>query len=157
MSEDYWEGATWVYYANITNDGSNSGSHIYVVVPGAGNEMEVLYGEVDNDDTSTRSVFGTIEDDSGNLLYRIIPDAMAATAGTAISFPVTDEVGADAGGASRRLFVSGTMALRFTVGAVAVSQDTAFAIVCRIRGSVPTVTLISPTNAVEVVDTNRVF
>lgn len=157
MSEEYWEGATWVYHADITNDGANSGSHIYLVVPGVGNELEILYGEVDNDDTATRSVFGTIEDDSGNFLYRVIPDAMAATAGTVISFPVTDEVGADAGGASNRLILSGTMAFRVTVAAIAVSQDTAFGIVCRIRGAPPTVTLISPTDAVETVNTNKVF
>ena len=42
--------ATWVYHADVTNDGTNSGNHLYVVQPGAGNEMELLYGSLANDD-----------------------------------------------------------------------------------------------------------
>jgi hypothetical protein len=160
MTEEgrYWEGATWVYRANIVNDGVNAGNHVYLVSPGAGNEMEILYGSLLNGDATNRSALARIEDDEGNILAEILL-AFTLNAGIRASFPAVDEAAATGMGlaAGSRLILSGAMQARFQISSVAVSEDTAFAIVCRIRGARPTVTLTSPTGATETVDKDQVF
>ncbi len=157
MTEEYWAGALWIYQANITNDGSNSGSHIYDVVPGAGNEFEVLYGRLSNDDTAGRNGSVTIEGEASLPVSTLLRRASIG-ANTHRNFPVA-AAPADLSEASAgtRFIVAGTMTITAILEAVAVSQDSAFAIVCRIRGRLPTVTLTSPTDAVETIDTNQVF
>lgn len=155
---DSWPGGnTWVYHANITNDGANSGDHTYTVVPGALNEALLMYGLLDNDDTSNRTGFVRITDGTvivGNLLF-----SQTLNSGTSHGFPTTSAAAATGNGVdpAHPLMLSGTMELVATVSAIAVSQDTAFGIVMRIRGPAPTVTLTSPTSAVEVVDVDAVF
>ncbi len=159
MSEDHWEGATWVFHADITNDGTNSGDHVYAVVPGGGNEMEILYGRVLNGDTSSRTIIVEIGSDStpSEILALMVPTT-SITAGSTIPFPTTDEFSNSSAvqGVSRWL-IAGTMALFVQVAAVAINQDTAFSVVGRVRGGVPTATLTSPTDAVETVNVNQVF
>lgn len=157
--QGYWDGALWVYHADITNNGSNSGNHTYAVVPGAGNEMEVLYGLILNGDASNRTAGVLIKDGAGgNIISRIL-SSFTLNAGISHAYPVADERSATGAGinAGARIIIGGTIELSATFASIAVSQDTAFAIVCRIRGGLPTVTLTSPTDAVEVVNTNQVF
>lgn len=153
MIEKYWDGATWVYQADITNDGSNSGNHDYSLTQGEGDEMEVLYGNVLNGDVASRTVTLEVRDPSGEVLYRM--ELVSVGAGVYTNFPHGDAAPATAAQA-KRLILSGPMILFARVASVATSQDSAFGIVARIRGGVPTVTLASPTDAVEVVNTNRV-
>ncbi len=157
MSGGYWEGATWVFNADITNDGSNSGTHEYDVSPGAGNEMEILYGMLRNDDAAGRVTRVVITDATTNReIANLAQKDQTLAAGAPVSFP-------NAGGAvthvaaGSRLILSGGLTLHAQVAAVAVSQDTEFSIVARIRGGVPTVVLTSPTDAVETVNLNMVL
>lgn len=139
MSEDYWDGGTWVYHASITNDAMDAATQTYTIVPGAGNEMEILYGQIFNGDTVARSIVVSIED-NGNELARLI--ALAAAAASFHSFPASDDpaVASTDLSAGSRLIVSGTMQFVGLVASVAVSQDSLFAVVARIRGGLPTVT-----------------
>lgn len=160
MSEDYWDGALWVYHADIVNDGSNSGNHIYLMTVGAGNELEVLYGSILNGDASNRVAFVRI-DDGAELIAPLLGDLEGITlnSGQSHGFPYApaEASGGAAAGAGARYLMAGAMRLRAQVTAIAVSQDSAFGIACRIRGEIPTVVLTSPTDAVETVNTNRVF
>ncbi len=147
-------GNVWVYHADIVNDNTNSGNHIYSVVPGDGNAMEILYGSLLNGDTSTRTGNVWIQDAAGgNQITRLLNETLGA--GALRSFPtigIGDAVEAQGG----RFFVYGNMALRGEVLAVATDQDSAFALAALVRGALPTVTLTSPTSAVETVNTNAV-
>ncbi len=158
--EGIWQGALWVFHANITNDGSNSGNHVYAVSQSPGSEMEILYGKLANDDTSNRT--GSINlDDGTNFLAALLEDQAGLTinAGFDASFPHVDQPAATGASASpSRILLAGGMRLVATLFSVAVVQDSAFGVVARIRyPPLPTVTLTSPTDATEVVDTNLVF
>lgn len=153
MSEDYWDGANWVFEADITNDGSNSGNHVYTITVGAGNELEILYGNILNGDTSARTASAVIDDGSTTTAFM---ESLSLGAGAQAGFPHANAAGTIETGPTR-FIVAGTMRIVVTVASVATSQDTALAIACRIRGGIPTVVLTSPTDAVEVVNTNRVF
>lgn len=155
--EQFWDGATWVYDAIITNDGVNSGTHIYDVSPGVGNELEILYGQLRNLDTVGRIIDIFIEDDVPNALVYMSPSSFSLTQSQRMPFPVTDEALANSAGQARRWLLSGGMNLSCVAASIAVSQDTRFSICCRIRGGLPTVTLTSPTDATETVNINQVF
>lgn len=153
--EGYWDGALWAYHADITNDGSNSGNHLYSLVPGAGNELEFLQGTLFNGDAVGRTGLAIIHDAAGgNVLHTLRSVSIAAT--DFLDLPNLSS-GSNASGMSNRIFVAGTMDLLFQVNAMAVSKESRCGIVCRIRGGLPTVTLTSPADAVEVVNMNQVY
>lgn len=156
MNEDYWEGGTWIFSAKITNDGSNSGTHEYDCTLAAGDEMEVLYGSIHNLDSSTRTALGLVEDTDDNEIG-IFLTSNAISAGFSNSFPQVHAPGDSRSFAAKRFILSGTMNLHMQLASVAVSQDSRFAVVCRLRGDPPTVTLTSPTNATELIETNQVL
>ncbi len=166
MSEDYWAGATWVYADIITNDGSNSGNHTRSIVPGDGNEMELLYGLLFNGDASARAAKVVIGTGGGtpnftgfaNVMYLLLPTGLNLAATTPTPFPVSDDVGSGgASGQGARHVISSSMELFSQINSIAVSKPTRFAVACRIRGGIPTVTLTSPTDATEAVDINQVM
>ncbi len=158
MKDGYWEGATWIYRATITNDGTNSGTHTYSVVPGAGNEFELVAGVLFNGDTTGRVVTGMIAAPAGDVLNRLIERNDSLGAGAEQGFPSAPIVGDNApGAAGPRYIVAGTMILRCSVAAVAINQDTAFGVTIRFRGATPVPALTSPTDAVEVVVINQVL
>ncbi len=154
---EYWGGATWVYHASITNDAMDAATQTYTIVPGTGNEMEILYGQLFNGDTVARSIVVSIED-NGNELARLI--ALAAAAASFHSFPASDDpaVASTDLSAGARLILSGNMALVGLVASVAVSQDSLFGVVARIRGGLPTVTeAASAGTPVISINTEQVF
>ncbi len=159
MTEDYWDGGTWVTHIKILNDGSNSGAHVYEISPGAGAEMEILYGSITNNDAAGRIVDGVVEDASGgNILALVSEAAKSLGATTLMAIPQHPGGGAVADPSLfPRFILSGTMNLKVTVAAVAVSKDTQFALVARIRGALPGISLTSPTGATETINTNRAF
>ncbi len=151
--DSYWDGATWIYHADVTN-GANAGSHTYELVPGAGgNELEILFGAIFNDDVSTRTLQLFYEDDADNILYSV---GSAITAGNPLAIP-TQTSTSDAKLGSARWILSGTSRLRAVANSIAANQDSAFGITCRIRGASPTVTITSPAAATETVNTEKVF
>lgn len=132
---DYWDGATWLYQAQITNDADGSGAIEVEVVPGAGNEMEVLAVDIVNGDTVARTLSAYVDDASGgNAVILLFSGSTAA--GSRRSWP-SNETGDDAGAHSHKLIVSGTMALRLRAAGVAASQDASFGIIARVRGDSP--------------------
>ncbi len=138
MSEDYWDGATWVYHSQIAHEAAQgAGTISWLVVPGAGNEMEVLYGHLRNTDTVDRSGAVTIEDDAGAEIVSLQRGTI--TAAVRAAFPVAPAASSDESGGGRYI-VSGTMRLLALVAAVADGQESEFGLACRIRGGVPTVT-----------------
>lgn len=152
--EDYWQGALWVYHADITNDGSNSGNHVYSVSQAVGSEMEVIGGRVLNGDASSRTLDVYIDDGTNQIMPLITTKAL----GAGDEIPLLSRGGSDITPFFNRVLLSGTMRLIVNIAALAVNKDTAVGIICRIRyPPLPTVTLTSPTNAVETVNTNLVF
>lgn len=141
MSEDYWDGALWVYHSTITGQaGQGAGDITWLIVPGGGSEMEILYGEVINGDTAARVANVDIEtDQAGERLARLVNTSVSAAEW--IDFPVTDEnASSSVAQAGPRYIVAGTMRILVTVTTVAQAEDATLGIVCRIRGGVPTVT-----------------
>lgn len=157
VSKDYWSGATWVYHATVTNDGATSGNHVYVVSPGVGQEMEVLYGRLFNGDGSARTAFANTRNAGGDVLTTYLATISLGVQGH-YPFPQIDEstTGGSSLGPTRKI-LSGTMDITFNVNSIAINQDTAFSIVARIRGGLPTVTITSPAGATETVDENRTY
>jgi hypothetical protein len=154
----YWEGATFIYYIRIVNDGSNSGNHEIEISPGVGNELEILYGSIFNGDTAARTILCIIQGQDSSEYSYLLPRNFSLGAGLKVPFPVTDEV--EGGGAlsgARRLIVSGDMKLYVRIASVGLSQDSEFGVIMRTRGDAPAVTVTSPTGATETVRENRVL
>lgn len=159
MSKDYWDGALWVYQATITNGGGGGGTNSYLIVPGAGNEMELLYARLFNGDTANRSANAVIETNTaGEVLTRLIGINTTIAAGADRMWPYasTPADNAPMSGGSR-VFIAGTMRLYFEVLSVGASDDTALGLVCRIRGGVPTVTETGASTPTIVTNVERVF
>lgn len=153
----WWDGETWVYFADVENDGVNSGNHQYQVIIPVGSEMQVLYGMFKNTDTAARTLTIEIYDASATyLLARIISSSL--NAGALSAFPYLGAV-FGAGGNNlhqpQRLIISGGMVLHIKLASIAVSEGSQLSLVCRIRGAKPVVTITSPTDAVETVRVNE--
>ncbi len=153
MSEEYWDGALWVYHADITRDGSTSGTDTIDIVPGAGNEMEVLYGMISHDDGTGRQVRAAISTD--NVAERITYLANGVVTSSFMDFPQEGASGNESG--PSRKVVAGPMTLRLTIESLAVGKKAIYAVVCRIRGAVPTVTVTKPADSVLVTNKNAVM
>lgn len=160
MTDGYWDGALWVYQADITNGAGGGGDLTWTVVPGVGNEMEILYGDIFNGDTAGRVVRINI-DDGTNHLASLLDDltGFSLNAGVHHAFPIGDVVAATGGNVSdgARILIAGTMRLVATVESVAASQDGAFALVARIRGGVPVVTEAGNSTPTININTEQVF
>ncbi len=143
MSEDYWDGALFVYHADITNGAGGSGTNSYTIVPGAGNELEILYGHIFNGDTVARGTSLLISS-GANLITTLLDDApgLAINPGAVQSYPHNDEVNVDGGSTvgGVRLFLAGTMDFEGKLLAVGSSDDTRFAMAARLRGGMPIIT-----------------
>lgn len=142
MTEDYWDGALWVYHSHVTHQaGEGAGTIRWTTVPGAGNEMEILYGEIRNDDTVARTAKVVIDDGNAAQVLATLVE-VGCDAAQNQGFPVSDapSAGGTQVSAGARFIIAGTMRIVAEVAAVADSQDASFGIVCRLRGGVPTVT-----------------
>ncbi len=157
MSEDYWDGANWIYEVNIANDDQGAANIAVEIVPGAGNEMELLYAGLQQLDTVGRTISILIEDDTDNIIA--ILSELSLTENQRIHLPMSNNEASTArvSSAGARLIISGNQVLRFQVASVALSQDAKFAVVCRIRGGVPTVTETGGGVIVVTINTEKVF
>jgi len=155
MSEDYWDGATWIYRAQITNGAGGSGTIEFQIVPGVGNEFELLYATLTNGDTSSRTPLVAILEPSGQVLTDLWGTSISA--GSRVGFPVTDEVSDSAVlNAGAHIIVSGDCQLLFRLSSVAASQDFIMGIAGRIRGGLPTVTEVGNSTPTITISTERV-
>ncbi len=156
MSKEYWGGGLWVYQASIVNGAGGAGVHSYTFTFGVGGEAEILYGEFFNGDTVGVALTVSIDDGTNELAELM---SVTADAASRHSFPHSDVSGV-AGthtSAGARLLLGGGMRLIGLSGSVAASQDTNFALVCRIRGGVPTVVEVGASTPTITINTERTF
>ncbi len=131
----------FVYHADIVNGAGGAGAQTYTATIGQRNQVELLYGEIFNGDTSGRVATVEIDDGTaGENQSELV--SVTADAASTHSFPHSDV--AAAGGthlsAGARLILSGAQRIVATVAAVAASQDSSFSFACLIRrGTGPTV------------------
>ena len=137
---DYWGGSLYVYQATII--GSAAASHRYDIEPGEGNEFQMLWGTLFNGDTTARSPSSLIySDDTFSFVLTRFLNTSTIGAGSYRNFPADASYGSDAGqSAASRILMAGKMVLRVQLSSVAISQDSALAFACRLRGDPPTVT-----------------
>lgn len=143
MTDEYRDGATFIFNINIANDSSGASDIALIYTAGEGNEFEVLYGMIENLDSSARraivQIDGGVSDD--DLAFLLDNNTLASTGLS--SFP-TGGSNAESSShetvlnAGARLIVSGPMRLRMRLIAVALSQDVTFSGALRIRGGIPT-------------------
>lgn len=153
----YWDGALWIYQADITNDGINSGNHIYELIPGDGNELQILYGAIFNGDGVARNAqLDILSGSGGETIFEMMENPAIAASGYE-TFPKNSTVTESNAPTGGRVIIAGNMGFKAQLASVATSNDSAFSIGCRIRGGVPSVTLTSPTDAVEVVNISQVY
>lgn len=152
----YWDGALWIYQADVTNGAGGAGVQSYTVTTVAGSEMELLYGEFFNGDTLGVVLTVTIDDGTNELIELM---SLTADAASRHSFPHSDTpaVGGTHLSSGSRIFLGGGMRIVGSTASVAASQDTAFALVCRIRGAVPTVVEAGASTPTINVNVERVF
>ncbi len=158
--QQYWDGGTLVYQADSTNGAGGGGTISYEVVPGVGNELEILYGHIFNGDTVARGT--SINISSGtNFLTSLLDDSpgLALGAGTDQSYPHSDD-GAATGGSTVggvRFFLAGTMDVTGQLLAVGASDDARFALVARLRGGIPTITEVAQSTPTININVEQVF
>lgn len=157
VSKDYWSGGTWVYQGTIDNGAGGGGDVTWSVIPGVGNEMEIIFGTIANTDSAARITAARFRDAGGNSLASLT-DITSTAAGATRSFPVASE-GADdeAVSAGGRYILSGTAELLGEVRSAAASQGGFFGILARIRGGVPTVTEAGNSTPTITINTERTF
>lgn len=151
------DGKLWVYQADITNGAGGAGVQSYTVTIPVGSEVELLYGEIFNGDTVGVALTVDIEDDGANEIARLID--VTADAASRHSFPHSD-VAAAAGthlSSGARIIVGGGMTIIGLTASIAASQNSAFALVCRIFGDVPTVAEVGASTPTINVNTEKVF
>jgi len=137
------------------NGAGGAGDNGYTVTVGLGSEIEVLYGELFNGDTSNRTAVVDISDGT-NRLGTLINGTL--NAGARSTFPGANPFAAAGNpGTPTRIILSGAMVITATVLAVAASQDSALGLVCRIRGPVPTVVEAGASTPTITINTERVF
>ena len=150
MTFDPKDWALFHYRSTIVNAVGASGAHDHSIVPGRGNMMRFLYGTLLNGDTAGRALTVQLLT-TGNFILTNLLGAVTVAAGARRNFP-TDEVSADGGGVgSTPLYVAGDDQFFVRLAAVAVSENSEFAFVALMSAGEPTVTITSPTAAVETV------
>lgn len=148
--------ATWVFQGTIAED-ATAGTHVctLTVSPGAGNELQVIGGEIQVGNTATAQFARAAITDG--TTHEIIPlfnpnNGSGTTALLFYPFPqngssVATNTLASTVGPSGGFYVSGTEALVLTVQTAAVSVTQVFAVQCRIKGAMPTATLADTVGA----------
>jgi len=162
---DSWPaGATWVFQGSVAED-ATAGTHVctLTVTPGAGNEMQVLYGRILEGNTATAQLPIARITDGTNLLADFINGIVDTSANIGRSFP---SLVAPANNANQfvgtvmqsNLMVSGTQVLLLQVSTAAVSVTQTFAVVARIKGEKPTAVLNDTIGtSTNTVNTNHTF
>ena len=140
-------GRTYVFRGTVGED-ATAGTHVssLTITPGAGNEIQMLYGRIQNGNTATSQTMAAYVDDGTSQLtiYLSMADTSALVQR---SFPtitaLTTNVNAYAQLApyTPGFVVSGTMRVVLQVTTTAVSVTQAFTIVLRVFGDSPTFTL----------------
>ncbi len=121
--------------------------------------MQILYGQLVNGDTSTRTADIRIDDAAGGDIVTTLVRVSTAAAGFQ-AFPQNYSpaaAGTNAGGGGGRFILAGAMSLHADVDAVGAGQDATFSVAARIRGAVPTVTEAGNSTPTITINTEQVF
>ena len=147
--------SVWEYRATIVNDGSNSGTHTYVLTAPDGGVLILLGGRVFNGDTSTRTILAQTRNRDNDVIRDPI-ESVAAPGGTRLNFPTAELMGTGDGNASdgTHYVIAGGEDFLVQVASVAVSQDTNLSMQFLVSGGPAAVVLTSPTGATETETTN---
>jgi hypothetical protein len=157
-TRDYTD-LTWVFQGTVAED-ATAGTHnvSLTITPGTGNELELIYGSLGVGAGAGQTVDIFI-DDGTNLLTEFVR-AFAAASGDFLSFPsqaATNAAKQPLGGGGKYI-VSGTMRLKILIVTATISLTDTFAVVCRVKGAVPTATLADTVGTpVVTTNTNKVF
>lgn len=154
-------GMTWVFQGTVAED-ATAGTHVssLTVTPGAGNELLIV---------SARFVAGAgaanlvtcIIDDGTNILQRM-SNGTSLASGNELNWP-SNRVDVPAANDTSTMRnagypLSGTMRFQISVSTATVSLTHTFAVVCRIKGAVPTATLADTVGTPTLtINTNAVF
>ena len=144
QSATWTGGRTYVFQGTVLED-ATAGTHVtsLTVVPGAGNEMQVLYGRLVNGNTATAQTMQAYVTDGTNIVSLFI-NQQDTSALISRSFPMlinsTTNVSNSAVGVYP-FVVSGTQTLYLSLSTTAVSVTQTFAVVLRVWGDSPTFTL----------------
>lgn len=153
---------TFVAQGTVAED-ATAGTHLcsLTVSPGAGNEMQLLYGKFVAGAGAANLCNIVIRDAvGGNTLTSLIPDGLSLASGAAVSFPGTGAIAAGQNaGAASPFIVSGLMAFVMTVSTATVSLTHTFSACFRIRDVPPTTVALADTVGTPTLtlNTNRVF
>ena len=138
-------GRTYVFQGTVLED-ATGGTHIasLTMAPGAGNEVQLLYGQVIEGNTTTAQTTAIFIDDGTNVLGQFI--FAGSTAASVIhNIPISATAGAananNGTGMFQPFLVSGAMRFVMRVTTAAVSITHTFSIVLRVWGDSPTFTL----------------
>ncbi len=131
---------------------------VYDIIPGVGNEFQILAIEILNNDTLSRVVEAFL-DDGTNHLVRILKVANLPTADHLVYPQAVAQVAEEAIAAvGLGMLVSGTMRLRFQGTSFAVDQEMGISLILRVRGGIPAVDAsVNVGNMTETVRTEQVF
>ena len=148
--------AVWTYRATIVNDGVNTGQHLYVFTPGAGNICILIGGKVLNGDATGRAGNVRLRNVDGDRVRDVLRNQTIG-AGKERDFP-TSELAGDDNSASvpPDVVVAGTEDLAVEVSSLAINEDTSVSIQMLVSGGPPAVVLTSPTGATETETENRI-
>lgn len=131
------EWATWVLI--IRHESDATANLTIAVSPGEGNELEVLYGRVLNSGAAGRTMSVFI-DDGSTQIGELLPSASQGN-GTVRNFPtIIDVADGNIICAGARLFLGGPMRLVASATSMLTTEEMRLTLVCRVRGSEPTVT-----------------
>lgn len=144
MTEEFWEGATFVYRSTIINGAGGGGDCSVLLVPGQGNEFELMYGTIAHNDATASNIDVHIRDEDNNI-QAYLYDVDAVTQNSVCQFPTAPQAAATGGNAAdspaaTRFVISGTMNLFMAAIAIDASEGTTNTIVGRYRGDLPTIT-----------------
>lgn len=143
MDEENYEGALFLYTATVINSGGISTVSVQLV-PGAGNEFELLYATISHND-ATASTMNVLFRDENAVTVLPFYDALASvTQNSVLKIPPLGTVagtgGNDLAAGPGRLLLAGDM--DFFMSAVDIDdlEGITVSIVGRVFGGVPTIT-----------------
>ena len=151
------QGALFTFHGSVTNGAGGAGTQSCEVAPAAGSRVEVLNSRVVNGDTVARVVQVEIDDASGGNVLAAY-ESVSANAGTSHEQPlgtVASAATATFGSGIRPIMIAGGNVYRMSVAAVALSQDSTYALLLRVWGAAPTITLAGASTPVLTVNTSR--
>lgn len=159
MANPATDGALYTFQGTLLNDGATAGNHVLTVNAAAGSRVELISLRVLNSDASARTLTAVI-DDGANVLDDLQPTTgVALAAATSAMMPIAGATVPAATSTQRSpargVFIAGANRLLATLAAVAVSQDSAWALVLKVWGEAPTIALTGPAGVTATTNTSR--